>query len=280
MVASVLVLLLSAPGVAGVEPTLAHGWSAWRWTVDDGLPMNHVTAVAIDDAGLVWVATREGLARFDGRSFVVRGPATDPGLATARFIDVLITDGSVWGLTEGGGLYLDEDGRFEPVELGELGLAVDLVATSRGPLLLATQGVARLTSQGHEPVPIDPPGPWLRQLVELPEGIHLVSQGGTLHHLDLPAAALSLISDDVHPTGPAAGELRHPHGDRLARVGDDVVQILDEEGELRVLDGDRRVYAVGEPARLLHEAEGGLVVASATAIWTVEAEDAARGGDH
>lgn len=39
------------------------------YTVADGLPNNHTTAILPDTRGLVWIGTSEGLARFDGTSF-------------------------------------------------------------------------------------------------------------------------------------------------------------------------------------------------------------------
>jgi len=38
-----------------------------QWRVEDGLPQDTVTSIAQDDRGYLWIATRKGLARFDGR---------------------------------------------------------------------------------------------------------------------------------------------------------------------------------------------------------------------
>ncbi|AKO13029.1 hypothetical protein ACU14_14580 [Xanthomonas oryzae pv. oryzicola] len=38
-------------------------------TVADGLPSNTVNDVAEDKNGYLWLATNDGLARFDGRSY-------------------------------------------------------------------------------------------------------------------------------------------------------------------------------------------------------------------
>jgi ligand-binding sensor domain-containing protein len=44
----------------------------WRnFTMDDGLPGNHVFMLRADDAGRMWVGTSKGLARFDGATFEV-----------------------------------------------------------------------------------------------------------------------------------------------------------------------------------------------------------------
>ncbi|HRZ36301.1 MAG TPA: two-component regulator propeller domain-containing protein [Candidatus Paceibacterota bacterium] len=52
-----------------VSPS-AQTWSHRRFTTEDGLPGNVVTAVLQARNGLLWVGTDEGLARFDGRQFL------------------------------------------------------------------------------------------------------------------------------------------------------------------------------------------------------------------
>ena len=42
-----------------------------QFTVADGLPSNRINAIAQDRAGYLWIATSDGLARFDGVAFRV-----------------------------------------------------------------------------------------------------------------------------------------------------------------------------------------------------------------
>lgn len=54
------------------EQTIAdtnRAWSARAWQSDDGLPDNSVTGVAQTSDGYLWIATHNGLARFDGVQF-------------------------------------------------------------------------------------------------------------------------------------------------------------------------------------------------------------------
>jgi ligand-binding sensor domain-containing protein len=51
-----------------------------QWTTLEGLPQNYVHAAAEDDEGYLWVATTDGLGRFDGRSWMVIRGATDTEL--------------------------------------------------------------------------------------------------------------------------------------------------------------------------------------------------------
>src|SRR5258708_17912086 len=41
-----------------------------EFTVEDGLPSNVVNSIVQSTAGFLWIATSEGLARFDGRHFL------------------------------------------------------------------------------------------------------------------------------------------------------------------------------------------------------------------
>lgn len=53
-----------------VQTALADAaWFTRAWHSDDGLPNEHVTALAQTKDGYLWVATRTGLARFDGSRF-------------------------------------------------------------------------------------------------------------------------------------------------------------------------------------------------------------------
>ena len=65
-----------------------------QWRVEDGLPQNTVTSLAQDERGYLWIATRKGLARFDGAQFA---PVTRVGsmdLGNLRLTAVL-PDGKV-----------------------------------------------------------------------------------------------------------------------------------------------------------------------------------------
>ncbi len=42
----------------------------WKtFTVDDGLPSNHIFMLEKDEAGIIWIGTSKGLTRYDGKSF-------------------------------------------------------------------------------------------------------------------------------------------------------------------------------------------------------------------
>src|SRR4051794_24827423 len=77
------------------KPLAQYSISSWR--TDDGLPQNEVHDVAQSPDGYIWVATAEGLARFDGVQFTTFTPSDSPGLATINperlFVD---GEGNLW----------------------------------------------------------------------------------------------------------------------------------------------------------------------------------------
>ena len=71
----------------------------------DGLPSSRAFAVEVDAAGLVWIGTQEGLARFDGqRVEVFTHDPDDPRSLPSDFVRVLRRDptGELWIGTTGG----------------------------------------------------------------------------------------------------------------------------------------------------------------------------------
>src|ERR1043166_9529905 len=82
------VLVLSLHGLFGCSressalesnKSAAKDFFAKAWQVEDGLPSSSVGRVVQDHHGYLWLATSEGLARFDGLSFQ---PFTSPLVAT------------------------------------------------------------------------------------------------------------------------------------------------------------------------------------------------------
>lgn len=75
------VLLLCAASAGGLDPRLSSVDFARRaWQTDSGLPQNTVHSVTQTTDGYVWVATEEGLARFDGLSFRIFDRQNTPAL--------------------------------------------------------------------------------------------------------------------------------------------------------------------------------------------------------
>ncbi|MBW8312092.1 MAG: hypothetical protein K0M64_08675, partial [Rhizobium sp.] len=83
--------------------------------VADGLPSSQVQAIAQDRAGYLWLATPDGLARYDGLGFTVwRQVPGQPGSLPGNAVESVFVDGEdqVWVAVQGQGLWrFDRDGR-------------------------------------------------------------------------------------------------------------------------------------------------------------------------
>src|SRR5690349_16385171 len=66
-----LLFMLSANAFALLPAKPITQYVHTVWQTDDGLPQNYVVAVVQTRDGYLWLATQEGLVRFDGVSFTV-----------------------------------------------------------------------------------------------------------------------------------------------------------------------------------------------------------------
>jgi len=88
------------------EPKFTH------LTTNDGLSQNNVTEILQDRRGFMWFATRDGLNRYDGNTFVVyKHDPKDSASLSANYIWDLLEDGQgyLWIATDTGGV-----DRFDP----------------------------------------------------------------------------------------------------------------------------------------------------------------------
>src|SRR5687767_6325525 len=80
----------------------------------EGLPSNNLYQLGQDKAGHLWIATDDGLARFDGVGFRIwQHDPDDPASLPANIVQALHIDSQdrVWVGTEGGGLSLMDASR-------------------------------------------------------------------------------------------------------------------------------------------------------------------------
>ena len=93
------------PGVPSPPDPPARDLRFTHLTTRDGLSQGYVTAVVQDRRGFMWLATRDGLNRYDGNSFVVfKHTPNDPGSLSSNFIQDLLEDdqGCLWIATNNG----------------------------------------------------------------------------------------------------------------------------------------------------------------------------------
>lgn len=86
------------------------------WTTENGLPQNSVNQAVQTRDGYIWLATNDGLVRFDGVRFKVFNKANSPGISTNRISQVLEDrSGRLWVGNDQGGLAFYKNGTFTVV---------------------------------------------------------------------------------------------------------------------------------------------------------------------
>src|SRR5437016_5747628 len=85
-----------------------------NWQIDDGLPHNSVLAITQTRDGYLWLATPEGLARFDGVRFTIFDAKKFPEIKGRIFTSICESkDGSLWFGTRGA-LHRLQNGKIVP----------------------------------------------------------------------------------------------------------------------------------------------------------------------
>ena len=126
----------------GLDPKVAiTQYGHQVWTTADGLPHNSIRAIAQTPDRYLWVATSNGLARFDGVGFTVFTPANSPGLVSDKLTTLTAGDGALWIGTSGEGVIRYRDGKFQQVAASELPDRVvrALYADSAGVVWIGTE---------------------------------------------------------------------------------------------------------------------------------------------
>ena len=107
----ILLFLLSTMLLVTSSPALAQRYHVKTYSEGDGLPSAAVNSIAQDHSGLMWFATRSGIASYDGYEWKVYGP-TD-GLPSLNHVSVLVDPaGSVWALSIDAELSVLENGKW------------------------------------------------------------------------------------------------------------------------------------------------------------------------
>ncbi|QOC23908.1 response regulator [Wenzhouxiangella sp. AB-CW3] len=98
---TLLGLILSGPAPA--EPTSAPSHIvSGHWTAADGLPVDTIYSLAIDPDGQLWIATHDGLARFDGSEFTHFNADSTPAMPGNRIRRAEIAAGKLIVALENG----------------------------------------------------------------------------------------------------------------------------------------------------------------------------------
>jgi signal transduction histidine kinase/ligand-binding sensor domain-containing protein len=105
-------LLCLVPGAARADDR----YLVRLWQSEEGLPGNVVRSLVQADDGFIWIATAEGIARFDGTQFELVEQDGDLRPSRFAFRRLFAThDGSIWAATFQGGLMRIRDGKLESI---------------------------------------------------------------------------------------------------------------------------------------------------------------------
>jgi len=80
--------------------------------VEDGLPVNSVNDIAQTEDGYLWLATFDGLVRFDGLEFMAYRSAQYDGLPSNRILKLLVRPDGIWMVTESLNIVRFRNGTF------------------------------------------------------------------------------------------------------------------------------------------------------------------------
>ena len=135
-------------------------WSHQAWSTENGLPQNSVHQVLQSADGYIWLATEDGLARFDGTNFKVFNQDTDSAFAS-NDIRCLAQDsrGRLWIGTADGLLEYSASAfrRFSAADGLPSPAITSLAAADDGSLLVLTgSGLARFDGHAFSSLPFVP----------------------------------------------------------------------------------------------------------------------------
>src|ERR1700722_1979914 len=84
-----------------------------HWTTDNGLPLNSIGAMCQTPEGYLWLATPDGLARFDGIRFTTFDKSNTPGIDGNRYCCMYCpAGGGFWAASETSGVTRYDHGEF------------------------------------------------------------------------------------------------------------------------------------------------------------------------
>jgi ligand-binding sensor domain-containing protein len=202
------------------------------WGERDGLPNATVQGLAQTPDGYLWVATLEGLVRFDGARFVTFDRSTTPEIPRNDIGTLRVSrEGGLWIASYGGGLARYREGVFERAELSPaLGaLTINAIADQAGALWLGT-GAGLLRFEGGGLQRVRPEGRAFEALVSHlavdPQGALWVASAagvfrlerGRLSPLPLPAFLEGALVETVMPEAGGGAWLGTSRG--LVRVAE------------------------------------------------------------
>lgn len=122
--------MLFASDISALDPSKKiHHYIHRSWQAIDGLPQNSANSIVQTDDGYIWIATQEGLTRFDGLNFTVFSRATHPEILSNDLRSLFKgPDGTLWIGTYSGGAVEFKNNIFTTYNK-ESGISENLIKT-------------------------------------------------------------------------------------------------------------------------------------------------------
>ncbi|HVU27087.1 MAG TPA: two-component regulator propeller domain-containing protein [Verrucomicrobiae bacterium] len=152
------------PFLAGAETTNLPSYFTRIWQTDDGLPNNAVTAIVQTHNGYLWLATYDGLVRFDGASFTRFDNSNTPEMRSSRVTSLFEdAESNLWIGYETGELNRYQNGHFYPVNFqvpweNKKILIINDDVSGKIWLLNANARLANLDGEALSPSGVNDPG--------------------------------------------------------------------------------------------------------------------------
>ncbi|MHB1058243.1 MAG: ATP-binding protein [Rhodanobacter sp.] len=209
---------------------------ATHYAAKDGLPVDSTYAATIDSQGFLWLATHDGLARFDGRHFSIFDAASSPRMSD-NWITDLFRDPQrrVYALASNGDLLSLEHDGVGPA-LAEDGAPLSSVRFVQRKPLCVTQASGVSCADGK--------GRFVRRM-SFESGLGV-------------AAALAAPGHGTWIIVPGRGIWLQLPGRRRTILADGKLQSLPRSGEMALVDRAGDLWAV-LGGRLLHARQNGSV---------------------
>ncbi|HWS26181.1 MAG TPA: two-component regulator propeller domain-containing protein, partial [Xanthomonadales bacterium] len=255
--------------------------------------LSQVSAIDIleDRQGFLWIATQDGLNRFDGYSFrVFRQVAGDPGTLSDNYVLALAegADGSIWAATQGGLNRLDPaHGRFERFGISDGGgslrdtLVIAVHAAADGSIYASTRrgGVQRLVSatRQFEAVPGMPAFVARQKLLYVhDDGRLLVASDAELWEVDpLRASARSLLAAALPENTVLQAAVPRPGGGYAVGTSQQGLLLVNAAGQIdRQLRADETAHGLPDHSvrALLFDPGGRLWIGTARGLARLEGD--------
>ena len=220
-----------APALAN---EVAPGWSLETWTTEDGLPLDYLNELTVDRDGVLWIASYDGLVRFDGVTFDVLRSDHPLGPTSNRLSSIIRhpVDGAIWVRDQSQRLQRRDGDEITTFDAPELAAHTLLHSGDDALWTLLAGGMGRL---GTEPEIVLP---------EIIPGTHVLGGVGgawvvtenQLRFFDSATGALQVLPD-----------ARLDDGFTLRLAHDDLSLSYDHAGGLSAWDEASEGYVPAQP---------------------------------